>query len=129
MNSNDREVLKGLHADAYDLVINGVEIGGGPSGSTTGPCKQELQSPGLYAGGGGRRSSASCSVPSSMVRHPTGIAFGLDRLCAVMNRQNNIRDYIAFPKNNMGRDMMIDAPSRIDQGQLDELGLDVRVRE
>ncbi len=52
-----------------------------------------------------------------------GIAFGFDRLASVMHGANSIRDFIAFPKNNMGRDMMIDAPSAVDQGQLDELGL------
>ena len=50
-----------------------------------------------------------------------GIAFGFDRLCSVMNGQNSIRDFIAFPKNNMGRDMMIDAPSEIAEAQLGEL--------
>jgi aspartyl-tRNA synthetase len=55
-----------------------------------------------------------------------GIAFGFDRLCAVMNGANSIRDFIAFPKNNQGRDMMIDAPSPIANAQLDELGLHVK---
>ena len=52
-----------------------------------------------------------------------GIAFGFDRLCAVMNGQSSIRDFIAFPKNNQGRDVMIDAPARIDNTQLDYLGI------
>ena len=52
-----------------------------------------------------------------------GIAFGFDRLCAVMNNQTSIRDYIAFPKNNQGRDVMIEAPDTVDQTQLDDLGL------
>ena len=52
-----------------------------------------------------------------------GIAFGFDRLCAVMMGTSSIRDFIAFPKNNMGRDMMIDAPSPVDEHQLSELGL------
>ena len=50
-----------------------------------------------------------------------GIAFGFDRLAAVMNGQSSIRDFIAFPKNNQGRDMMIDAPSPVDGEQLKEL--------
>ena len=52
-----------------------------------------------------------------------GIAFGFDRLCSVMNGSSSIRDFIAFPKNNMGRDVMIDAPANIDKDQLDELNI------
>ena len=130
MNSNDREVLKGLHADAYDLVINGVEIGGGSIRIHD----RALQSKNFsLLGFTPEEAEAQFGFLLGAFEYGApphgGIAFGLDRLCAVMNGQNNIRDYIAFPKNNMGRDMMIDAPSRIDQGQLDELGLDVRVRE
>ncbi|MEY3420600.1 MAG: hypothetical protein RIR48_885, partial [Bacteroidota bacterium] len=55
-----------------------------------------------------------------------GLAFGFDRLCAVMNGQSSIRDFIAFPKNNQGRDMMIDAPSPVHADQLKELGLDLK---
>ena len=54
-----------------------------------------------------------------------GIAFGFDRLAAVMNGQSSIRDFIAFPKNNQGRDMMIDAPSPVDEEQLKELGINL----
>jgi aspartyl-tRNA synthetase len=57
-----------------------------------------------------------------------GIAFGFDRLCAVLNGQNSIRDFIAFPKNNQGRDMMIDAPSEIASSQLEELALKLNVK-
>ena len=55
-----------------------------------------------------------------------GIAFGLDRLVAVMNGDNSIRDYIAFPKNNSGRDVMIDSPSQIDKNQLNELDIKLK---
>ena len=54
-----------------------------------------------------------------------GIAFGFDRLCAMMKGETSIRDFIAFPKNNQGRDVMIDAPSMIDDAQLKELSLAV----
>ena len=55
-----------------------------------------------------------------------GIAFGLDRLVAVMNQDESIRDYIAFPKNNSGRDVMIDSPSKIDNQQLDDLNIKLK---
>jgi len=52
-----------------------------------------------------------------------GIAFGFDRLCAIIGGEEGIRDFIAFPKNNSGRDVMINSPSKIDQNQLDDLKL------
>ncbi len=52
-----------------------------------------------------------------------GIALGFDRLCALMGGQESIRDFIAFPKNNSGRDVMLDAPSQVDDKQLDELNI------
>jgi len=55
-----------------------------------------------------------------------GIAFGFDRLCSLFGGQESIRDFIAFPKNNSGRDVMIDAPSRIDNQQLDELNIKLK---
>jgi len=55
-----------------------------------------------------------------------GVAFGFDRLCAIMGGQESIRDFIAFPKNNSGRDVMIDSPSNIDEEQLKELSIKLR---
>jgi aspartyl-tRNA synthetase len=56
-----------------------------------------------------------------------GIAFGLDRLVAILGGQETIRDFIAFPKNNSGRDVMINSPSKLDSKQLDELNLNVNL--
>jgi aspartyl-tRNA synthetase len=58
-----------------------------------------------------------------------GIAFGFDRLCALFGGSDSIRDYIAFPKNNSGRDVMIDSPSPIDKTQLKELGIDLKAKK
>ena len=128
MQSNDRDALKNLRADAYDLVVNGVEIGGGSIrihdrdfqmknisllGFT--PAQAESQF-GFLLG------AFEYGAPPH-----GGIAFGFDRLCAVMSGQTSIRDFIAFPKNNQGRDMMIDAPSEIAGEQLTELNLQVNI--
>ncbi len=127
MLNGDHETMKSLKADAYDLVINGSEIGGGSirihdrdlqsrNFDLLGFTKEEAQAQfGFLLG------AFEYGAPPH-----GGIAFGFDRLCAVMNGQSSIRDYIAFPKNNQGRDMMIDAPSPIDQVQLDELKLDLQ---
>ena len=124
MLTGDHDTMKSLRADAYDLVINGAEIGGGSirihdrdlqsrNFDLLGFSKEEAEEQfGFLLG------AFEYGAPPH-----GGIAFGFDRLCAVMNGQNSIRDFIAFPKNNMGRDMMIDAPSQIDTAQLDELNL------
>lgn len=126
MASNDRAVLAGIRADAYDLVINGTEIGGGSIRIHD----RDLQAKNFSLLGftpeqaqdqfGFLLNAFEFGAPPH-----GGIAFGFDRLCAVMQGQTSIRDYIAFPKNNMGRDMMIDAPSVIDEKQLKELGVKV----
>jgi aspartyl-tRNA synthetase len=115
-----------LRADAYDLVINGTEIGGGSIRIHD----RELQSKNfkparLHARGGRGQFGFLLGAFEYGAPPHGGIAFGFDRLCAVMNGQSSIRDFIAFPKNNMGRDMMIDAPSPVEDGQLVELHLRV----
>ena len=127
MESDDHTLLKGIRADAYDLVLNGVEIGGGSIRIHD----RDLQSRNFNLLGftpeeaenqfGFLLGAFEYGAPPH-----GGIAFGFDRLNAVMNGANSIRDFIAFPKNNQGRDMMIDAPSEIKGEQLKELGLLVK---
>ena len=127
MMSGDHETLKGLRANAYDLVINGAEIGGG-SIRIHDRALQEKNFNLLGFTPEQAENQFGFLLGAFEYGAPPhgGIAFGFDRLCAVMQGQTSIRDFIAFPKNNMGRDMMIDAPSEIDQAQLDELYLNVQ---
>lgn len=129
MLDGDHETMKSLKADAYDLVINGSEIGGGSirihdralqerNFDLLGFTKEEAEAQFGFLMG-----AFEYGAPPH-----GGIAFGFDRLCSVMNGQASIRDFIAFPKNNQGRDVMIDAPAPVDGEQLDELGLDVLER-
>ncbi|MEZ4918570.1 MAG: aspartate--tRNA ligase [Saprospiraceae bacterium] len=124
MESSDNEVLKSMRADAYDLVINGSEIGGGSIRIHD----RDLQARNFrLLGFTPEEAEAQFGFLLGAFEYGApphgGIAFGFDRLAAVMNGVNSIRDFIAFPKNNQGRDVMIDAPSVIAQEQLDELGL------
>ncbi len=126
MESDDRTVLKGIRADAYDLVLNGVEIGGGSIRIHD----RDLQSRNFkLLGFTAEEAEAQFGFLLGAFEYGApphgGIAFGFDRLSAVMNGVNNIRDFIAFPKNNQGRDMMIDAPDSIKMKQLEELGIRV----
>ncbi|MEM6878199.1 MAG: aspartate--tRNA ligase [Bacteroidota bacterium] len=126
MLNGDHETMKSLKADAYDLVINGAEIGGGSIRIHD----RELQEKNFQLLGfteaeaeeqfGFLMGAFEFGAPPH-----GGIAFGFDRLCAVMNGQSSIRDFIAFPKNNQGRDVMIDAPASVDDEQLNELSLKV----
>ncbi|MBK7426725.1 MAG: aspartate--tRNA ligase [Saprospiraceae bacterium] len=130
MLNGDHETMKSLRADAYDLVINGVEIGGGSIRIHD----RELQSKNFKLLGFTPEKAEDqfgFLVGAFEYGAPPhgGIAFGLDRLCAVLNGQNSIRDFIAFPKNNMGRDTMIDAPSAIDDVQLNELSIQLDIKK
>jgi aspartyl-tRNA synthetase len=113
-----------VKANAYDLVINGVEIGGGSIRihdrtmqarmfEVLGFSKEEAQEQFGFL-----MSAFEYGAPPH-----GGIAFGFDRLCALFAGQDSIRDFIAFPKNTSGRDIMIDSPSAIDDAQLQELRL------
>jgi len=124
MNSDDHDVIASIRAAAYDLVINGTELGGGSiriHDRTLQSRNFELL--GFSAEEAERQFGFILGAFEYGAPPHGGIAFGLDRVCAVMQGSSTIRDYIAFPKNNMGRDMMIDAPSEIDNKQLRELGL------
>lgn len=128
MLDGGHEAMKSLRANAYDLVINGVEIGGGSIRIHD----RELQSKNFkLLGFTEEEAEAQFGFLLGAFEYGApphgGIAFGFDRLCAVLNGQNSIRDFIAFPKNNQGRDMMIDAPSPVHQEQLNELYLSVNV--
>ena len=127
MTSRDHQVLKHLKADAYDLVVNGVEIGGGSIRIHDRHIQmQNFDILGFTREEAERQFGFLMGAFEYGAPPHGGIAFGFDRLCAVMNGQNSIRDFIAFPKNNMGRDMMIEAPSEIDEKQLIELALAVK---
>jgi len=113
-----------VRANAYDLAMNGVELGGGSIRihdralqsqmfDLLGFTKEEAQ-----AQFGFLMNAFEYGAPPH-----GGLAFGLDRLVATMGGSESIRDYIAFPKNNSGRDTMIDAPSPLDEKQLKELGI------
>jgi len=124
MESDDRNTLKSMRADAYDLVINGVEIGGGSIRIHD----RDLQARNFkLLGFTPEEAEAQFGFLLGAFEYGApphgGIAFGFDRLNAVLNGVNSIRDFIAFPKNNQGRDMMIDAPDGINLKQLEELGI------
>lgn len=130
---NAAEYLKhpyaNIKANAYDMVLNGNEIGGG----SIRIFQRELQ----------EKMFAALGMDKEEQQHKFGfllgafeygapphggIAFGFDRLCAILGGSESIRDFIAFPKNNAGRDVMLDAPASIDDKQLDELQIKLNLK-
>ncbi len=113
-----------VKANAYDMVINGVEIGGGSIRIHDRSLQQRM-----FRALGFTEEEAKTQFGFLMDAFEYGapphggIAFGFDRLCALFGGSDSIRDYIAFPKNNAGRDVMIDSPSPISAEQLEELGI------
>lgn len=111
-----------VRANAYDMVLNGNEIGGG---SIRIHDKETQQLMFKYLGFTEEEAKAQFGFLMDAFQFGApphgGLAFGLDRLVAILGGQETIRDFIAFPKNNSGRDVMIDAPSVIDESQLKEL--------
>ncbi|MEM6522814.1 MAG: aspartate--tRNA ligase [Bacteroidota bacterium] len=116
-----------VKANAYDMVINGVEAGGGSIRIHD----KEIQSR-MFTQLGFSDDEAKAQFGFLMEAFEYGapphggIAFGFDRLCSLFGGSESIRDFIAFPKNNSGRDIMIDSPSSINRDQLDELGIQVK---
>lgn len=119
-----------VRANAYDMVLNGNEIGGGSIRIHD----KELQSR-MFALLGFTPEQAEAQFGFLMNAFQFGapphggLAFGLDRLVAILGGQETIRDFIAFPKNNSGRDVMIDAPATIDESQLKELYIQLDLKE
>lgn len=126
--SEDMKLIESKPADvrahAYDLVINGVEIGGGSIRIFDKDMQQKMFETLGFSEEEARKQFGFLMQAFEYGAPPHGgIAFGLDRLCAVFGGSESIRDYIAFPKNNAGRDTMIDAPSPLSDEQLKELSI------
>ena len=128
--SDKKEDLERVCANAYDFVLNGTELGGG-SIRIHEASVQERMFQVLGIGKEEAEYKFGFIINAFKFGAPPhgGLAFGFDRTCALFGGQETIRDYIAFPKNNQGRDVMIDAPSQIDAVQMDELCLASTVKE
>ena len=117
-----------VRANAYDMVLNGNEIGGG-SIRIHDKATQQLMFKYLGFTEEEAKNQFGFLMDAFQFGSPPhgGLAFGLDRLVAILGGQETIRDFIAFPKNNSGRDVMIDAPSIIDENQLNELHIKLKM--
>lgn len=115
-----------VRANAYDMVINGVEVGGGSIRIFNKELQQKMfgilgfSPEDAQAQFGFLMNAFEFGAPPH-----GGIAFGFDRLCSLFGGADSIRDYIAFPKNNAGRDVMIDSPAKISGEQLKELQISI----
>ena len=119
-----------VRANAYDFVCNGTEIGGGSIRIHDSKLQAKMfEVLGFTAEEAQVRFGFLMDAFKFGAPPHGGLAFGFDRLCSLFGGSDSIRDYIAFPKNNAGRDVMLDAPGYIDQTQLDELYLQLRKPE
>lgn len=119
-----------VRANAYDLVINGVEVGGGSIRIHDRPTQQLMFKHLGFTDEEAQKQFGFLMEAFEYGAPPHGgIAFGFDRLCAIFGGSDSIRDYIAFPKNNSGRDVMIDSPSTIADDQLEELSIRVSLKK
>ena len=128
--SDKKEDLERVCANAYDFVLNGNELGGGSIRIHEADVQERM----FQVLGIGKEEAEykfGFIINAFKFGAPPhgGLAFGFDRTCALFGGQETIRDYIAFPKNNQGRDVMIDAPSKIDDVQMEELCLASTVKE
>ena len=125
--SDKKEDLERVCANAYDFVLNGTELGGGSIRIHDAEVQKRMFEV-LGIGPEEAEYKFGFIIHAFQYGAPPhgGLAFGFDRVCTLFAGKESIRDFIAFPKNNQGRDVMIDAPSKIDQTQLDELSLDIR---
>lgn len=128
--SDKKEDLKRVCANAYDFVLNGTELGGGSIRIHDAEVQKRMFEV-LGIGPEEAEYKFGFIIHAFQYGAPPhgGLAFGFDRVCTLFAGKESIRDFIAFPKNNQGRDVMIDAPSKIDQTQLDELSLDLRPQQ
>ena len=119
-----------VRANAYDMVINGVEVGGGSIRIHDSRLQQKMfECLGFTQDEAERRFGFLMNAFKFGAPPHGGLAYGLDRFVSLFAGLDSIRDVIAFPKNNSGRDVMLDAPGIIDQSQLDELGLKIDIEE
>ena len=125
-----KEDLERVCANAYDFVLNGTELGGGSIRIHDAEVQKRMFEV-LGIGPEEAEYKFGFIIHAFQYGAPPhgGLAFGFDRVCTLFAGKESIRDFIAFPKNNQGRDVMIDAPSKIDQTQLDELSLDLRPQQ
>ena len=122
--SDKKEDLEKVCANAYDFVLNGTELGGGSIRIHQADVQERMfEVLGINKEEADLKFGFIINAFKFGAPPHGGLAFGFDRVCALFGGQETIRDYIAFPKNNQGRDVMIDSPSAIDDSQMNELFL------